>query len=97
MKKVTFIILFDVSKTDRVEHAEAIENSSFEIKIESGCETGASFKVKDLVLNELDISNANSVVVIPISDFMNEANNQEINLENFWISYVSAIINKDTQ
>ena len=96
MKKVTFIILFNIHKTDRVEHAEAIENSHYEVEFASGCETGVSSRVRKLILDELDISNkdADAVIVLPISDFMDEANNQEINLDEFWVSYVSATINK---
>lgn len=46
------------------------------------------FKTPDDVLSKVREEENGSVAIYPISDFMDACNNQEIELEGVWVSYV---------
>jgi hypothetical protein len=92
MKKVTYVVLFEVSKTDRREHAERIENIELNIFHESGCEFGAREPLSKALAEELDLTNTEGLTPMSLNDFATAFNDQEIDADNYWFSYVQVTI-----
>ena len=93
MKKVTYVILFDIKAFDRKD-AETIENSELEVFFASGCEFGATVPIRELVAKELE-KEGKGILPLPISDFMEGFNNQKIDDDSYWMTYVH--VNIETQ
>jgi hypothetical protein len=98
MKRKTFIVLFNVGHplADRP-LAESIENEHFDVENQSNCETVSAFKIRDAIIKELNLSEEDKehVSVYPITDFMDEFNNQEIDADSYFMTYVTgSIINQ---
>ncbi len=95
MKTRTFIALFNVDHfNDARKHAENIENEHFEVEMASGCEFASAYKIREEIVKRLDLTDEDKefVEVYPITDFMCGLNNQEINTEETFMSYVSGSI-----
>lgn len=90
----TFIILIPLANfTGARKVCEDIENSFFEVESKTNCETVSAYNVKteiDNIINDEEVQ----VEVYPITDFMDAFNNQEIDADNYFMSYVSATIKK---
>lgn len=69
----TYIVLADVDSYDRKEFAEFLENSEHE-SIDTFVKTFCP---------EQDI------LMYNLTDFMDACNNQEIDLNNYWVTYVN--------
>ena len=95
MKTRTFIALFNVEHfNDAREHAENIENEHFEVEMASGCEFASAFKIREEIIKRLELTeeDKNFVEVYPITDFMDGLNNQEINVDETFMCYVTGSI-----
>jgi len=75
--KETLILLFEINFFDKKD-AENIENNTYNA---------------DQLLQILDmaIDKETTIGVYSLSDFMGLCNNQEINLEDYWITYINHI------
>jgi len=97
MKKI-FVVLFSVGHSfDGRPLAESIENHHFEVENQSNCEFASALKIRGAIIKELDLSEEDEefVMVYPITDFMDEFNNQEINTDSYFMGYVTgSIINQ---
>ena len=94
MKK-TFIVLFDVGHTfDGRPLAESIEGENFEVDNLSNCETVSSLRIREQIIKrlELDEEDHKHVSVYPITDFMDEFNNEEIVADSYFMGYVTGSI-----
>ena len=74
MKQETLILLFPISHFDRKE-AEGIENNAY---------TSDNFNE---ALSIWDEKEAN-IEAHSLTDFMDLCNNQDVNLEDYWVTYV---------
>ncbi len=88
MKK-TFVVLIPVvdSVSDPRESCEMIENTNFDI---GGSVQATASDVLGRVMFELGIKKSHNIEVEPITDFMDRFNDQEIEAENYFMSYVYA-------
>lgn len=77
----TFIVLLAVDIFDRRQHAELIEAESFK----NGKE------VYELLQKDIDeeIIAGEDVLFYTLTDFMEACNNQELELELWWVTYVN--------
>ncbi len=94
MKK-TFIVLFDVGHTfDARPLAESIEGENFEVDNQSNCATVSALKIREQIIKilELDEEDHEHVSVYPITDFMDEFNNEYINADSYFMGYVTGSI-----
>jgi len=94
MKK-TFIVLFDVGHTfDARPLAESIEGENFEVVNQSNCETVSALKVRDQIIKrlELDEEDHEHVGVYPLTDFMDEFNDQHIDDDSYFMGYVTGTL-----
>jgi len=85
MKK-TFIVLFDVGHTfDARPLAESIENENFEV------DNLSALSVREQIIKrlELDEEDHEHVGVYPLTDFMDEFNDQRIDDESYFMGYVT--------
>jgi len=89
MKKVTYVVLFDVETLDR-KTAENIENEEIEVFFASGCQYGARLPIIEQLHDKLNISEG--IDVMSLSDFMDAFNDEDINEVGTWISYVQVTI-----
>ena len=88
--KRTFIVLFGVEIHDARKLAENIENFRFEI---GGSVQATANDVRNYIVNEQIViceHDKRYVHVYPITDFMDAFNNEEINDNNYFMSYVQA-------
>lgn len=82
----TFVILIAVKYNNSRKVCENIENSKYEFSDKPNLTV-----VRDKILKEVDDEElTNHLSVYPITDFMDDCNDQMINLENYFISYVYA-------
>lgn len=88
MKKLTYVALFDVSTLDRVD-AESVESLVVNTSFASGCECHG---VKEELLRELELPKDSNVLVLLLSDFMDGINDQEIDMGQYWFSYVNVTL-----
>ena len=96
MKK-TFIVLFDVEHTfDGRPLAESIEGENFEFVNQSNCETISAMEIRDKIIKrlELDEEDKEHVSVYPITDFMDEFNNEDIDNGSYFMGYVTGTLNE---
>jgi len=94
MKK-TFIVLFDVGHTfDARKLAESIENENFEVDNISNCETVSALRIKDQIIEKLELDKGDEkyVWVYPLTEFMDEFNNEEIDVDDHFMGYVTGTI-----
>jgi len=95
MKTKTFIVLFNVDYIyDSRRLAESIENQHFEIEKQSNCETVSALKIREAIINKLEIEDENKefVSVYPLTDFMDDFNNEDLNADLYFMSYVTGNI-----
>lgn len=88
MKK-TFIVLFDVGHTfDARPLAESIENENFEV------DNLSALSVREQIIKrlELDEEDHEHVGVYPLTDFMDEFNDQRIDDESYFMGYVTGTL-----
>lgn len=85
----TFIVLIPVinSLTEPRRSCEMIENIKFNI---GGSVQATAIDVLNKIMFELGIEDNHNIEVEPITDFMDRFNNQELEVENYFISYVHA-------
>lgn len=86
----TFIVLIPLDANNSArKQCENIENHKFEI---GGSVQATALDVKKNVIELIDDDtyNLDNIEVEPLTDFMDRANNQELNLEDYFISYVHA-------
>lgn len=90
----TFIVLVPVesSLTEPRKACEGVENMAFAVKY-AQCETTLAIYVLEKLLNEWGVEDNHDILVIPITDFMDMVNNDDISFENYYMSYVNAKIN----
>jgi len=86
----TFIVLIPVSNSvsEPRKACEMIENT--QIKFDEG-EFVFAHNVLKKVMFELGIEDASNIEVEPITDFMDRVNNQEFDVEEYFISYVHTV------
>jgi hypothetical protein len=86
-----YIVLIPVS--DSVEEprnsCETIENIKFDLS-NFPCDTVNAKHVLDKVMFELGINESHNIEVEPITDFMDRVNNEEFNVDDYFMSYVYA-------
>lgn len=88
----TFIILIPLANfIDARKICEEIENSHFEVESKTNCETVTAYNVKTEIYNIINYKGV-QIEVYPITDFMDDFNNQEIYADNYFMSYVTATI-----
>lgn len=88
----TFIVLIPVSYYDARKACETIENTHFKIKPK---DDGYQKLTAHKVLLEIDkVVDTGSIMieVYTLTDFMDSFNDEEINADNYFMSYVSAEI-----
>jgi len=98
-KITTFIALFNVKYFGNArKFSETIQNEHFEVENLSNCETVSAFKIREEIIKRLELTEEDKefVEVYPISDYMDALNNQEIDVEETFMSYVTGSI-KPTQ
>ena len=85
----TFIVLIPVinSLTEPRRSCEMIESIKFNI---GGSVQATAIDVLNKIMFELGIEDNHNIEVEPITDFMDRFNNQELEVENYFISYVHA-------
>ena len=86
---ITFIVLIPVndSLTEPRKACEMIENTKFNI---DGSIQATSSDVLNKVMFELGIEDSHNIEVEPITDFMDRFNDEDLNTEDYFISYVYA-------
>ncbi len=95
MKTKTFITLFNVDHfSDARKFAESIENEHFEVQNLSNCETVSAYNIREEIIKRLELTDEdkNFIEVYPITDFMDGLNNQEINVDETFMCYVTGSI-----
>ena len=75
MKKETLVLLFEVNFFDRRD-AELIENNN--------CNSQQLAAIVDMAKEK-----ETTIGVYSLTDFMDLCNNQEVEIENYWVSYVN--------
>ena len=76
----TYIVLLAVDIFERRRHAELLENENF----------GGVKDVWDLLQKDIDTELTDAdVLIYELTDFMDACNNQEIELELWWVTYVN--------
>tara|TARA_R110000796_G_scaffold88545_11_gene190486 strand:- start:4907 stop:5173 length:267 start_codon:yes stop_codon:yes gene_type:complete len=83
----TYIVLIPVddSLVEPRKGCEAIENTHF--KIIEGV-MNPELRILDKVQHELGINSAHNIEVMLITDFMDRVNNEEFDVDGYFISYV---------
>ena len=76
MKTITYILLIPVDNNDR-KQAEHIENTIFKNNSE----------LTEVIENKFE-----DTYYYSLSDFVDACNDQEINLENYWLSYIHILV-----
>jgi hypothetical protein len=85
----TFVVLIPVddSLTEPRRACEMIENTKFNI---GGSVKPTAIDVLNKIMFELGIETTHNIEVEPITDFMDRLNNEELNVDNYFMSYVYA-------
>lgn len=85
----TFVVLIPVvdSLTEPRKACEMIENTKFNI---GGSVQATAIDVLNKIVFELGIEDSHNIEVEPITDFMDRFNDEEINADNYFMSYVYA-------
>ena len=86
----TFIVLIPLDENNSARtQCELIEGYKFEI---GGSVQATALDVKKNVIELINepTFNLDNIEVEPLTDFMDRANNQELNLKDYFISYVHA-------
>lgn len=85
----TFIVLIPVdnSLTEPIKACEMIENRKFNI---GGSVQATAIDVLNKIMFELGIEDSHNIEVEPITDFMDRFNDEELNTDNYFMSYVYA-------
>ena len=86
----TFIVLFSVNHYSSRKNSELIENRSININTNIIDEYLISENIFDTITRELNLTDNEKDLtrVIPITDFMDMFNNEEINPDNYFMSYI---------
>jgi len=95
MKMKTFIVLFNVDYiSDSRRLAESIENQHFEVENQSNCETISALSIREAIIKELGLVDGDKefVSVYPLTDFMDDFNNEDLNADLYFMSYVTGSI-----
>ena len=95
MKKKTLIVLLSAGHTfDARPLVESIQEHHFEVHNETNCETVSAFKVRDKIIEllKLEEEDLKHISVYPISDFMDEFNNEEVDASSYFMGYVTVSI-----
>ena len=91
----TFVVLFDVDIPDAREMAELIENSRIKFDSDEQVNTLNVFdELTKQLLKETELDRS-LVKVQDISDFMDSFNDEELNPDNYFMSYVIAEVTLD--
>ena len=82
-----FVVLIPVenSLTEPRRACEMIENMKFNI---GGSVQATAIDVLNKIMFDLGIEDSHNIEVEPITDFMDRFNNEELNVEEYFISYV---------
>lgn len=85
----TFVVLIPInnSLTEPRKTCEMIENTKFNI---GGTVQATSIDVLNKIMFELGVENSHNIEVEPITDFMDRFNDEELNVDNYFMSYVYA-------
>lgn len=85
----TFIVLIpiDNSLTEPRKACEMIENTKFNV---GGCAQATAINVLKKIIFELGVEDSHNIEVQPITDFMDRFNNEELNPDDYFMSYVYA-------
>ena len=75
MKTETLILLFEIDYFDRKE-AELVENNN--------CNSEQLAAIIDMAKEK-----ATTILIYSLTDFMDLCNNQEFQIESYWVSYVN--------
>ena len=80
----TFVVLIPVSDSlvDPRKACEQIEDMKFEMQ------TPNAYNVLKKLMFEFGVSDSHNIEVEPITDFMDRFNNEELNPDNYFMSYV---------
>ena len=83
----TFIVLIPIegSVVEPRKACEMIENTNFKF---NGSYQPSCMNIRDKVLFELGVEDNHSIEVESMTDFMDRCNDQELDLESYFISYV---------
>lgn len=87
MKTFVVLIPFDNSLTDPRKACEMIENTKFNI---GGSIQATAIDVLNKIIFELGVEDSHNIEVEPITDFMDRFNDEELNVDNYFMSYVYA-------
>jgi len=92
-KKVTYVLVVFTHEINARAFCEFIQNNNYTVEFGSGCEYGAGRKLLDDIIetNTFGI-NKSSVDMLPISDFMDEYNNDSLMSKDTFITYVNVEI-----
>jgi len=85
----TFVVLVPIvnSLTEPRKACEMIENTKFNI---GGSVQATSIDVLNKIMFELGIEDSHNIEVEPITDFMDRFNDEDLNADNYFMSYVYA-------
>ena len=85
----TFVVLIPVnnSLTEPRKACEMIENTKFNI---GGSVQATSIDVLKKIMLELGVEDSHNIEVEPITDFMDRFNDEELNVDDYFVSYVYA-------
>ena len=85
----TFVVLIPVddSLTEPRRACEMIENTKFNI---GGSVQATSIDVLNKIMFELGIEDSHNIEVEPITDFMDRFNDEKLNVDDYFMSYVYA-------
>ena len=85
----TFVVLIPVdnSLTEPRKACEMIENTKFNI---GGSVQATAIDVLNKIMVELGVEDSHNIEVEPITDFMDRFNDEELNVDNYFMSYVYA-------
>tara|TARA_R110000822_G_scaffold32188_1_gene92640 strand:+ start:1057 stop:1326 length:270 start_codon:yes stop_codon:yes gene_type:complete len=89
MKTFVVLIPVDDSLTEPRKACEMIENTKFNVE-DFISETITAKHVLKKVMLELGIETDHNIEVEPITDFMDRFNNEELNVDNYFMSYIYA-------
>ncbi len=87
MKTFVVLIPVDGSVIDPRIACEMIENTKFNI---GGSVQATAIDVLNKIMFELGVSDSHNIEVEPIGDFMDRFNDEELNADNYFMSYVYA-------
>jgi hypothetical protein len=87
MKTFVVLIPVDNSLEEPRKACEMIENTKFNI---GGSVQATSVDVLNKIMFELGVEDSHNIEVEPITDFMDRFNNEELNVDHYFMSYVYA-------